>query len=110
MKVVVAPVTALLAALALAVSLVRAPVHQHSASPSRIAGLYVKQLAKNAGVKILGDKVWSVHRYGDKYTVVVRVRYAYLPTFFGVPVSDQVQVGVTTIYVHLLKSSYVVTG
>lgn len=84
---------------------------QSGASPQRVAGEYVKTLARNAGVQIVGDKVWSVRKLKDGVTlVVVRVRYrAYVLAGFGIydgPTYD----AVTTIFVRLLKSSYTVAG
>ena len=74
-------------------------------SPVREAAQYVQTLAHNAGVTILGDKVWSVRENGPAVIVVIRVRYVAVDAWTG-----QRVVGVTTIYVHLLRADYVVTG
>lgn len=81
------------------------PTGKHGVSPARVAGEYVKTLAHNSGVRILGDKVWSVRKLKDGVTLVaVRVRFT-APDIFGYQ-----HLGVTTIFVRLLKSDYVVAG
>lgn len=97
-----APIAAALAAVSLAVTLW--PRQSNTVSPVREASLYVKTLASNAGVTIIGDKIWSVRKNGPVETVVIRVRYV------GVDIFGARRVALTTIYVHLLKADYVVTG
>ena len=100
---ILSPIAAALAAVALAVTLW--PASSSTVSPTREASLYVKTLASNAGVTIIGDKIWSVRKNGPEETVVIRVRYVTFDQWTG-----QRVVGLTTIYVHLLKADYVVTG
>lgn len=98
-----ASIAAALAAASLAVTLW--PRHSNTISPVREASQYVQTLARNAGVTILGDKVWSVRKHGYSETVAIRVRYVVQDPWTGARV-----VGVTTVFVHLLKAGYVVTG
>lgn len=94
-----------------ALGLVGCGSQSQGASPQRVAGEYVKGLARNAGVTIVGDKVWSVRKLKDGVTlVVIRVRYrAYVLAQLGV-YSGPTYEGVTTIFVRLIQSSYSVAG
>lgn len=78
------------------------------ASPQRVAGDYVRTLAANSHVRIVGDKVWRTFRQGDYTVVVVRVRYvAYVLAGFGIYAGPTYE-GVTTIFVRELRSDYTV--
>lgn len=80
------------------------------ASPQRVAGDYIKTLAANQHVIIVGDKVWRTIKSGDFTIVVVRVHFrAYELAALGVYSGPMVD-GWTTIYVHLVHSDYAVVG
>jgi hypothetical protein len=77
-------------------------------SPCRLAGEYVKALAANAGVTIVGDKVWSVRKLADGTTlVIVRLKYSYVETFFGQPTGRH-PLGWHTFYLRILSNGQVV--